>query len=184
MYYELKPMFDKAKSFYGKARTEVLGENKVLYSYVTKIAQIKNDKARVFLPHDTQTISATSLRHIKEFLKQNGFKAETKKQILADYLDTSTQINWFYGVPDIEFIYYNGWDDPSVKYKGYTFNYFDLEDSLNTDYQEDNQGFDSLDAFIENNHELVYDTLNDMIFFKEEAIRQAKERVIKRARFY
>jgi hypothetical protein len=31
------------------------------------------------------TYSSTTLRHIKEFLKQNGFKAESSKQIMADY---------------------------------------------------------------------------------------------------
>ena len=30
--------------------------------------------------------SVTTLRHIKEFLKQNGFKAETKAQIAKDYM--------------------------------------------------------------------------------------------------
>ena len=32
------------------------------------------------------TYSATTLRHIKEFLKQNGFKADSKSQIEKDYL--------------------------------------------------------------------------------------------------
>ena len=31
------------------------------------------------------TYSQTTLRHIKEFLKQNGFKADSKKQIMEDY---------------------------------------------------------------------------------------------------
>ena len=34
-------------------------------------------------------LSQTTLRHIKEFLKQKGFKAETKQQIIRDYLKES-----------------------------------------------------------------------------------------------
>ena len=41
---------------------------------------IKDKKATV-----NGTYSQTTLRHIKEFLKQEGFKAETQRQILNDY---------------------------------------------------------------------------------------------------
>lgn len=80
--YELMPIYDNAKSFYGKARVEEGDTAKNLYSYSVLVAQIDElrNKANIFCTH-----SQTTLRHIKEFLKQNGFKAETKKQILNDY---------------------------------------------------------------------------------------------------
>lgn len=78
---ELKPIHDTRKSFYGKAKFEQLDNVKTLYSYHVKVAQIKNGKPEVFGTH-----SQTTLRHIKEFLQQNGFKAENKAQIVKDYI--------------------------------------------------------------------------------------------------
>lgn len=78
---ELQTIYDSRKSFYKKAFVHESDNVKTLYSYETKVARIKNDKATVF-----GTYSMTTLRHIKEFLLQNGFKAENKKQIENDYL--------------------------------------------------------------------------------------------------
>lgn len=79
---EMIPEFTNVKSFYKKAYIDRINDLKVLYSYDTKVAYIKNDKAVVL-----NTYSATTLKHIKEFLKQEGFKAETKKQIERDYYE-------------------------------------------------------------------------------------------------
>ncbi len=78
--WELKPRYDSRKSFYGKA--QVIQENGILtlQSYNTKVAKIEKGKPVVY-----GLYSATTTRHIKEFLKQNGFKAETSKQIIKDY---------------------------------------------------------------------------------------------------
>ena len=78
---ELRSIYDSRKSFYGRALVEIDDNKKTLYSYNTKVAVIENEKVVVF-----GIYSATTLRHIKEFLKQNGFKAETKKQIEKDYM--------------------------------------------------------------------------------------------------
>jgi hypothetical protein len=85
---ELVPRYDSRKSFYGKVRVEedASGEVKHLISYSTHVASItrivgsNEPLAEVY-----GTYSNTTLRHIKEFLKQNGFKAENSKQIMADY---------------------------------------------------------------------------------------------------
>ena len=84
---ELVPQYDARKSFYGKAKIETDTELDVtsLYSYGTLVAAIfwhlgDNGRAAVY-----GTYSATTLRHIKEFLKQHGFTAKTKDQILSDY---------------------------------------------------------------------------------------------------
>jgi len=81
MKYLLEPRYDARSSFYGKARVEEVGNRKILTSYSTKVAEIIGNKAIVY-----GTYSATTLRHIKEFLKQNGFKAESSRQIVKDYM--------------------------------------------------------------------------------------------------
>lgn len=84
MEYELIPKYDNRKSFYNKARISEEGHQRILTSYNTIVCKVidehDNHKATVY-----GTYSATTLRHIKEFLKQEGFKAETKKQIMNDY---------------------------------------------------------------------------------------------------
>lgn len=77
---KLQPRYDRRKSFYGKAEVREENGRKILKSYATDVAEIRNGKAYVY-----GTYSPTTLRHIKEFLLQNGFKAETSKQILKDY---------------------------------------------------------------------------------------------------
>lgn len=83
--YELSARYDSRASFYGKARVEEVNEyDKRLISYTTHVASITTErgvkKAQVF-----GTYSQTTLRHIKEFLAQNGFTANNSKQIMADY---------------------------------------------------------------------------------------------------
>lgn len=96
----LEPKFDNRKSFYGKAccidSSGILGISRTLYSYGTPVCNISLlfeegtdfSKGRVYLNGDvcdSLLFSNTTLRHIKEFLKQNGFKAESKKQVINDY---------------------------------------------------------------------------------------------------
>lgn len=80
---ELCPYYDSAKSFYGKAKVIEIENDVFLMSYDTIVAFFNRDTkvAKVI-----GTYSATTLKHIKEFLKQSGFKAETKKQIENDYM--------------------------------------------------------------------------------------------------
>ena len=77
---KLKPLYDSRASFYGKAKVIDHPNYKELMSYVTYVAAVKGKKAEVY-----GIYSRTTLRHIKEFLKQNGFKADTAKQIIVDY---------------------------------------------------------------------------------------------------
>ena len=87
--YELNTLFDYRKSFYGKAVVE--GDPKTgdltLKSYGTKVAVIEaprfhgeERKLRVF-----GTYSVTTLRHIKEFMRQNGYPPLTKNEIVETY---------------------------------------------------------------------------------------------------
>ena len=77
---ELTPIFSNQKNFYKKAFIEINGKNKKLYSYNILVAEIRNKKAIVY-----NLQSNSTLRHVKDFLKQFDFLATTKKQIIKDY---------------------------------------------------------------------------------------------------
>ena len=93
---ELMTIYDNAKSFYKKAFTRFYYNNGLitrieLYSYKTKVCTISNCRYR--LNHNVEDkllLSHTTLRHIKEFLKQfkymyNNYDKviiESKKDIL------------------------------------------------------------------------------------------------------
>lgn len=79
--YSLEPQHDNRKSFYGKAQVEVDKDKNKLYSYDTLVAEIKDGKPVVY-----GTYSQTTLRHIKDWLQQNGFEASSKAQIERDYM--------------------------------------------------------------------------------------------------
>lgn len=82
--YELSPNFDTRKSFYNKARVDVDDNgNKTLYSYNTPVAKIVDGKVQLLSDWDS---SQTTLRHVKEFLRQNGFNADTKKGLHKEYV--------------------------------------------------------------------------------------------------
>lgn len=73
---ELRARYDARQSFYKKAYT--IKYNNILYlrSYDTIVAKIENSEAVI-----NGWYSQTTARHINEFLKQNGFKAMTKKEM-------------------------------------------------------------------------------------------------------
>ncbi len=80
MEFNLIPKYGSRQSFYSKAKVKQKGDKLILISYDTEVAFIKNKKAVVL-----GQWSGTTTSHIKEFLKQNGFKADNIKQILKDY---------------------------------------------------------------------------------------------------
>lgn len=90
--YGLDPQYDARKSFYGKAQVDVKKDGtQVLYSYNTPVAMIKNGEVTLGkatnrgYPFAVWNYSQTTLRHVKEFLKQNGFTADSTKQMAQDY---------------------------------------------------------------------------------------------------
>lgn len=93
--YLLQPKFDRHKSFYGKAKVVEEYNTTSLISYKSCICQIQVLSCDDFIVKiydvrddygESLTFSPTSLRHLKEFLKQNGLEAVSKKQIMKDYL--------------------------------------------------------------------------------------------------
>ena len=84
--YDLMTQYDSRKSFYNKAYVDTDGKgNDTLYSYNTPVVQIRGDKVTL-LPK--WNFSATTVRHVREFLKQHGFKADSLAQIAKDYGST------------------------------------------------------------------------------------------------
>ncbi len=82
MDYYLMPRYDSRLSFYNKAVVREEGENKTLLSYNTPVCKIEGDKVLLLEKWD---YSSTTLRHVKDFLLQHGFKASSKHQIDKDY---------------------------------------------------------------------------------------------------
>ena len=77
---ELQPIYCSQKSFYGKAKIIKENDTIKLQSYNTIIAEIRSG-----ILHINGFYSATSTRHLKEFMKQNGFKTGTKTQLEKMY---------------------------------------------------------------------------------------------------
>lgn len=77
--YELMCVYDNCKSFYKKAIVKEKENEIELYSYGVLVAKIKVSK---YIMHDNvpyktievyNTRTQTTVRHIKEFARQNGF---------------------------------------------------------------------------------------------------------------
>jgi len=77
----LIPKNSSQKSFGGKAVERAENGKIILKSYATDVAYIDSDGKA----HVNGLYSDTTKRHITEFLKQHGFKADSSKQILEDY---------------------------------------------------------------------------------------------------
>jgi len=73
---KLKSVYSSQKDFYGKANVIVEGEQTKLKSYHTIVAVKEENKIKV-----KGWYSKTTAIHINEFLKQNGAKSLTKKEM-------------------------------------------------------------------------------------------------------
>lgn len=86
--YELSARYDYRKSFYGKALVEVLPDGtKDLYSYFTHVVRYnpKDKTAVIYGGYNNTNLTATTLRHIKEFLQQNNMPVGSKKELIKMY---------------------------------------------------------------------------------------------------
>ena len=80
-FYELSAIYDSRQSFYSKAQVAIEDGCYVLYSYNTKVAKITEDG--IIILYSQWDCSNTTLRHVKEFLKQKTkfFFIKSKKDI-------------------------------------------------------------------------------------------------------
>lgn len=76
----LEPQYDSRGSFYRKATVEDNGTERTLYSYNIPIMKIVGDTIEM-LCKDTD-LTTTTLRHIREFLQQNGLAPMTRKELV------------------------------------------------------------------------------------------------------
>ena len=92
-WYWLNTIHDSRKSFYRKAKVYTTGHYKVLYSYkkiVAFIAFLDDCKTPQKIAI-RNSYSMTTLRHIKEFLLQEGISDwKDKKTLLKKYHETDT----------------------------------------------------------------------------------------------
>lgn len=77
----LEPQFAGRKSFYGKA--DVREENgwKILKSYSTDIVKAKDGQFEM-ITNDIDDLTQTTLRHVREFLQQEGITPPTKSELV------------------------------------------------------------------------------------------------------
>lgn len=81
MTYELSPIYSNVKSFYSKAIVMEDDNTLTLISYNTMVATI--DKTTHEFMYLWCDYSATTARHVNEFLQQNGFCKMSKKEMLS-----------------------------------------------------------------------------------------------------
>lgn len=82
--FELSAQYDSTKSFYGKARVETSDDERymTLYSYATPVCKLDRETGKYKV--DTNALTNTSTRHVREFLRQfAGLPRMTKQQIVS-----------------------------------------------------------------------------------------------------
>lgn len=75
----LEPVYDRAKSFYGKAKVRRIGDNESLISYSTNVMRIQGGR---LLRTPGQPQSVTTSRHMCEFARQHGYPAMGKRELM------------------------------------------------------------------------------------------------------
>lgn len=73
---------------------------------------------------------------------------------------------YYYGLRDVELVWHGEWSDPELIYKGYGFNYYDIDMCLYDDYIEDrnaNNNVVSFKEWIKDNAYLAYDYLDNLL---------------------
>lgn len=96
----------------------------------------------------------------------------------------------FYGISKVKYVWHGSWSDPEVIYKRYSFNYWDLENTLWDEFREEKQlgeydgnEYDKEFAqWIFDNQENVHGILDDWIYGKCYSKRYPKPKSIKNGR--
>lgn len=83
--YNLEAYHDARASFYGKAKIKEVKNDVILISYSTEILRLNTRSGKIhFITRSAADFSATTCRHINEFLKQYTAAARgySKKELL------------------------------------------------------------------------------------------------------
>lgn len=70
--YDLKPVHENVKSYYGNATVEVQGDLRTLYSYGTAVASWNSRTNAFRILFTGKEMQVTTARHMKEFALQHG----------------------------------------------------------------------------------------------------------------
>lgn len=91
----MEPEYDSRKSFYKKAYVDERPDGtKILYSYGTPVCKIEDGKAILLRKgYLSWACSPTTLRHVKEFLRQNGFEAGSINDLRKNYPEQQATYN-------------------------------------------------------------------------------------------
>lgn len=154
----LQPKYDSRKSFYNKAEFD----DDKLYSYGKLVAEIVDGKPVLYPDWD---YSQTTIRHVREFLRQHGFFADSKAQIAEDYLTNShCPIQSMYVTQDISGndLYTCLWSGGKDQFDSMIEDGADADDILNAC-----EGL----LFREEGNPPTMTELNDLIWFEPDTIR-------------
>lgn len=84
--YELVPIHTSQASFYKKAHYTIVNNEATLYSYTSSVCKVDLDRGAYYLNWSIEKyllFSNTTLKHIKEFLKQKlGVDIKSKKELI------------------------------------------------------------------------------------------------------
>lgn len=157
----LKPEYDSRASFYNKAETD---DNK-LYSYGTLVADIV-DGQPVLYPD--WNYSATTIRHVREWLLQHGFDAGSKADIAAKYKviqNSRKPIQSMYVTEDISGndLYTRLWSGGKDQFNSMIEDGADADDILNACEEL---------LFREEGNPPTLTEVNDLIWFEPDTIRE------------
>ena len=122
---ELKPIHSEQKSFYRKAFVSRWGARIMLHSYDTLVATI-TAQGNVFIHLSKDEITSTTLKHLKEFLLQERFKAENKEQIYKDY---------HYGFNPVEFFSVDNDVNGNPRYVVDFTHFIDRQEGIMSDFK-------------------------------------------------
>jgi len=155
----LQPQHDSRASFYNKAEFD----DDKLYSYGTLVAEIVDGKPVLYPDWD---YSQTTIRHVREFLRQHGFTADSKAQIAKDYLTNSRRpIQSMYVTEDISGndLYTRLWSGGKDQFDSMIEDGADPDDILNACEEL---------LFREEGNPPTMTELNDLIWFEPDTIRE------------
>ena len=68
---------------------------------------------------------------MKIYIRANGSdRGRNRKRV------TASSTRKFYGLPDVEVLFLNTWEDPRLIYNGYSYDEYDVTDTMVEDYDE------------------------------------------------
>lgn len=157
----LKPKYDSRASFYNKAEID----DDKLYSYGKLVAEIIDGKPVLYPSWD---YSQTTIRHVREFLRQHGFFADSKAQIAEDYeviQNSRKPIQSMYVTEDISGndLYTRLWSGGKDQFDSMIEDGADADDILNACEEL---------LFREKGNPPTMTEVNDLIWFEPDTIRE------------